>query len=130
MIAAFIAVLFGAVMLTYVVDFSLAVAGELLIAVGMGVANAIVFKMAPKYVPEAVGGAAGIVGWLGALGGFIYSAISRRCGRCAWQRGLCRRLRCLRRTGRDRHRCRRGVLASGSRCKSRNAVQAAAVATR
>ncbi len=70
-VASFVAVLIGAVMLTYVVDFSLALAGELLIAVGMGVANAAVFKMVPKYVPEAVGGAAGIVGGLGALGGFI-----------------------------------------------------------
>ena len=37
----------------------------------MGVGNAAVFKMVPKYVPEAVGGAAGLVGGLGALGGFI-----------------------------------------------------------
>jgi len=42
-----------------------------LIALGMGVGNAAVFKMVPKYVPQAVGGAAGIVGGLGALGGFI-----------------------------------------------------------
>jgi len=70
-VASFIAVLFGALTLTYVVDFSLAVAGELLVAVGMGVANAAVFKMVPKHVPKAVGGAAGIVGGLGALGGFI-----------------------------------------------------------
>ena len=46
-------------------------AGELLIALGMGVGNAAVFKMVPKYVPEAVGGAAGLVGGLGALGGFV-----------------------------------------------------------
>jgi MFS transporter, NNP family, nitrate/nitrite transporter len=68
---AFVAVLAGALMLTFVEEFSLALAGELLIALGMGVANAAVFKMVPKYVPEAVGGAAGIVGGLGALGGFI-----------------------------------------------------------
>ena len=37
----------------------------------MGVGNAAVFKMVPKYVPQAVGGAAGLVGGLGALGGFI-----------------------------------------------------------
>jgi MFS transporter, NNP family, nitrate/nitrite transporter len=70
-VLAFIAVLAGALMLTLVKDFSAALGGELLIALGMGVANAAVFKMVPKYVPEAVGGAAGIVGGLGALGGFI-----------------------------------------------------------
>jgi MFS transporter, NNP family, nitrate/nitrite transporter len=70
-LAAFVAVLAGALLLTFVTDFSTALAGELLIAVGMGIANAAVFKMVPKYVPEAVGGAAGIVGGLGALGGFI-----------------------------------------------------------
>ncbi len=68
---AFIAVLGGALLLTFVEEFSQALIGELLIAVGMGVGNAAVFKMVPKYVPEAVGGAAGIVGGLGALGGFI-----------------------------------------------------------
>jgi len=70
-LVAFTAVLVGAVLLTYVVEFSQALAGELLIALGMGVGNAAVFKMVPKYVPQAVGGAAGIVGGLGALGGFI-----------------------------------------------------------
>ena len=37
----------------------------------MGTGNAAVFKMVPKYAPEAVGGASGLVGGLGALGGFI-----------------------------------------------------------
>ncbi len=68
---AFVAVLAGALLLTFVADFSLALGGELLIALGMGVGNAAVFKMVPKFVPGAVGGAAGIVGGLGALGGFI-----------------------------------------------------------
>jgi MFS transporter, NNP family, nitrate/nitrite transporter len=68
---AFIAALAGALMLTFVDAFPQALTGELLIAVGMGVANAAVFKMLPKYVPDAVGGAAGIVGGLGALGGCI-----------------------------------------------------------
>lgn len=70
-VVAFIVVLAGAAMLTLLDGFSQALAGELLIALGMGVGNAAVFKMVPKYVPEAVGGAAGIVGGLGALGGFI-----------------------------------------------------------
>jgi NNP family nitrate/nitrite transporter-like MFS transporter len=68
---AFAAVLAGALVLTVVKTFLFALAGELLIAIGMGIANAAVFKMVPKFVPDAVGGASGIVGGLGALGGFI-----------------------------------------------------------
>jgi NNP family nitrate/nitrite transporter-like MFS transporter len=49
----------------------LAVVGEMLLALGMGFANAAVFKLVPKYSPSAVGGAAGIVGGLGAFGGFV-----------------------------------------------------------
>jgi len=49
----------------------LALIAMVLIAIGMGMVNAGVFKMVPGIVPEAVGGAAGWVGGLGALGGFI-----------------------------------------------------------
>lgn len=49
----------------------LAIAGEVILALGMGFANAAVFKLVPKYSPAAVGGAAGIVGGLGAFGGFV-----------------------------------------------------------
>jgi NNP family nitrate/nitrite transporter-like MFS transporter len=48
-----------------------AVAGELLLALGMGFSNAAVFKLVPEFTPAAVGGAAGIVGGLGAFGGFV-----------------------------------------------------------
>lgn len=37
----------------------------------MGLQNAIVFKLLPRYVPDAVGGASGWIGGLGALGGFV-----------------------------------------------------------
>ncbi len=70
-VLAFVGVLGGALMLTLTRDFAVALGGELLIAVGMGVGNAAVFKMVPKFVPNAVGGAAGLVGGLGATGGFI-----------------------------------------------------------
>ena len=50
---------------------AMAVTGEMLLALGMGFANAAVFKLVPKYTPETVGGAAGIVGGLGAFGGFV-----------------------------------------------------------
>ncbi len=47
-----------------------AVTAELILALGMGFGNAAVFKLAPKFTPKAVGGAAGIIGGLGAFGGF------------------------------------------------------------
>ena len=47
-----------------------AIAGQMFMALGMGFANAAVFKLVPKYSPKSVGGAAGIVGGLGAFGGF------------------------------------------------------------
>ncbi len=45
--------------------------GAILMGVGMGVNNAAVFKMVPSLVPEAIGGASGWVGGLGAFGGFV-----------------------------------------------------------
>jgi NNP family nitrate/nitrite transporter-like MFS transporter len=47
-----------------------AFSGQMILALGMGFANAAVFKLVPKYSPASVGGAAGIVGGLGAFGGF------------------------------------------------------------
>ena len=49
----------------------IAVIGVVLLAWGMGFANAAVFKLVPKYTPDSVGGSAGIVGGLGAFGGFV-----------------------------------------------------------
>jgi NNP family nitrate/nitrite transporter-like MFS transporter len=63
--------LLGALVLTFSAAVGVSVAGMLLLGVGMGVANAAVFKLMPQYVREAVGGAAGWVGGLGAFGGFV-----------------------------------------------------------
>jgi NNP family nitrate/nitrite transporter-like MFS transporter len=52
-------------------SFATALAGQMILALGMGFANAAVFKLVPKYSPMSVGGAAGIVGGLGAFGGFV-----------------------------------------------------------
>lgn len=41
------------------------------IAVAMGVNNAAVFKLLPLYVPQAVGGASGWIGGIGAFSGFL-----------------------------------------------------------
>ncbi len=41
----------------------------------MGIANAAAFKLVAAYVPQAVGGASGWVGGLGAFGGFVVPPI-------------------------------------------------------
>jgi MFS transporter, NNP family, nitrate/nitrite transporter len=61
----------GAILMTLSADFNLSVAAEILMGIGMGVANAAVFKLVAQEIPEAVGGAAGWVGGLGAFGGFV-----------------------------------------------------------
>jgi len=68
-------VLLGALVLMFSTAFFPALIGELLIALGMGIANAAVFKLVAKYVPEAVGGASEWVGGLGAFGGFVMPPI-------------------------------------------------------
>jgi MFS transporter, NNP family, nitrate/nitrite transporter len=68
---AFLTIIAGAIVMASAAQVPLAVAAELAMAVGMGFANAAVFKMVPEYVPDAVGGAAGLVGGLGAFGGFV-----------------------------------------------------------
>ena len=60
----------GALVMVNAREFELALPGVLLLAVGMGICNAAVFKIVPQAVPRAVGGAAGWVGGLGAFGGF------------------------------------------------------------
>ncbi|MFQ5951808.1 MAG: nitrate/nitrite transporter [Candidatus Omnitrophota bacterium] len=63
--------LIGAILMTLSRNFRLSVFAEILMAVGMGVGNAAVFKLVPQKIPQAIGGAAGWVGGLGALGGFV-----------------------------------------------------------
>jgi len=69
-ILALFIMLAGALVMTISDQFELAVPGVVLLAVGMGVTNAAVFKIVPQAVPHAVGGTAGWVGGLGAFGGF------------------------------------------------------------
>ncbi|MEM0239693.1 MAG: MFS transporter, partial [Ignisphaera sp.] len=70
-ILSFTIILLGSTIMTLSTSFPISLVGILVIAFGMGFANASVFKMVPKYVPEAVGGATGLVGGLGALGGLL-----------------------------------------------------------
>lgn len=85
-------VLVGSVMMTFSHNYALSIAGEVFMAVGMGVANAAVFKLMPQYVSEAVGGAAGWIGGLGAFGGFaippIMGAFVRAQGNAGYASGF------------------------------------------
>lgn len=76
-IIAYTLVLFGAIVIVIAVNhnFMLSLIGEILMGAGMGIANGAVFKLVPKYVPHATGGAAGWVGGLGAFGGFVVPPI-------------------------------------------------------
>ncbi len=69
-ILALLIMLSGALLMTLAREYELAIPGVVLLAVGMGICNAAVFKIVPQVVPQAVGGAAGWVGGLGAFGGF------------------------------------------------------------
>jgi NNP family nitrate/nitrite transporter-like MFS transporter len=72
----FAVVALGAAAMSATTDlFPLALAGQCALALGMGFANAAVFKLVPTYAPKSVGGAAGIVGGLGAFGGFAIPPI-------------------------------------------------------
>jgi NNP family nitrate/nitrite transporter-like MFS transporter len=67
--------LVGALILTGSHSYASSVLGAVLMAIGMGIGNAAVFKLVPQAVHEAVGGAAGWVGGLGAFGGFVIPPI-------------------------------------------------------
>jgi NNP family nitrate/nitrite transporter-like MFS transporter len=61
----------GSLIMTFAFGVPLAVLGAVTMAIGMGIGNAAVFKLVPQHVPQAIGGAAGWVGGLGAFGGFV-----------------------------------------------------------
>jgi MFS transporter, NNP family, nitrate/nitrite transporter len=69
-ILALLIMLAGALVMTSAREYELAIPGIVLLAVGMGLCNAAVFKILPQVVPHAIGGAAGWVGGIGAFGGF------------------------------------------------------------
>lgn len=85
-------ILVSAALLSIAPALILSVFAVVLLAIGMGIANAAIFKLVPVYVPKAVGGAAGWVGGLGAFGGFalppIMGAIAGLYGRVGYARGF------------------------------------------
>ncbi|MCZ7551538.1 MAG: MFS transporter [Anaerolineales bacterium] len=68
---ALIGLLIGALVLVFASSYALSITGALIMGIGMGISNAAVFKLMPQYVPNAVGGASGWIGGLGAFGGFL-----------------------------------------------------------
>lgn len=70
-VLALLVMLVGSILMAMTDSFALAVPAVVMLAVGMGMTNAAVFKMVPQAVPQAVGGASGWVGGLGAFGGFL-----------------------------------------------------------
>lgn len=72
LIISFSAMLIGSLLLAFSPDWlSVAVIGVIFMSLGMGVANAGVFKLVPELVPKHVSGTSGWVGGLGAFGGFV-----------------------------------------------------------
>lgn len=68
----------GAILMTQAQHIYTAAAGIVLLAIGMGITNAAVFKLVPQIIPQAVGGAAGWIGGLGAFGGFVIPPLMSR----------------------------------------------------
>lgn len=72
MIAMSMVLLFaGALVISFSANFVLSAACILIIAIALGMCNAATFKLVPRFVSKAVGGASGWVGGLGAFGGFL-----------------------------------------------------------
>ncbi len=82
----------GAGVLAFSQGYTLSIIGAVSMGIGMGVSNAAVFKLMPQYVPNAVGGASGWIGGLGAFGGFAIppalGAIVRSQGKAGYPAGF------------------------------------------
>ncbi|WP_331236145.1 MFS transporter [Natronorarus salvus] len=65
-IVSFAIMAIGGVIVMFSQAFVPAFVGMMVIGTGMGIVNAAIFELVPKYVPEAVGGASG---WIGGIGG-------------------------------------------------------------
>jgi NNP family nitrate/nitrite transporter-like MFS transporter len=85
-------ILITTVLLSFLSGVVVSIIIVILLATGMGTANAAIFKLVPVYVPKAVGGAAGWIGGLGAFGGFaippVMGAIAGKYGVTGYARGF------------------------------------------
>ncbi len=85
-------ILGSAAMLSFSSGVSASIMIVILLALGMGISNGAIFKLVPAYIPEAVGGASGWIGGLGAFGGFALppamGAIAGKYGTEGYARGF------------------------------------------
>ncbi len=85
-------VLATSVILTFTQSVAVGFIAVLVLAIGMGINNAAVFKLVPDYVPKAIGGASGWIGGLGAFGGFaippVMGAIASAYGKAGYALGF------------------------------------------
>jgi len=65
-IVSFATMALGGAIMTFETNFWPAILGMMVLGTGMGFANAAVFELVPKFVPDAVGGASG---WISGIGG-------------------------------------------------------------
>jgi NNP family nitrate/nitrite transporter-like MFS transporter len=65
-IVSFAIMALGSTIMTLATGFWPSILGMLVLGTGMGIANAAIFELVPKFVPEAVGGASG---WISGIGG-------------------------------------------------------------
>lgn len=87
-----IIVLAASIILSFTQSVTFGFFSVLLLAIGMGINNAAVFKLVPDYIPKAIGGASGWIGGLGAFGGFaippIMGAIASSYGKAGYALGF------------------------------------------
>ncbi|WP_369609576.1 nitrate/nitrite transporter [Sulfurisphaera javensis] len=74
-LVAYIILLLGSLITLDSFKFTQSIIGEIIMALGMGIANGAVFKLVPKYAYRSVGGASGLVGGLGSFGGLLLPPI-------------------------------------------------------
>lgn len=72
---AFVIMIVGSLVFLSAGSLTSAIVAEIVMAIGMGIANGSVFKLVPRYSPDAVSGASGLVGGLGAAGGLLIPPI-------------------------------------------------------
>lgn len=67
----FVAMAVGGVIVTFASGVGVALLGMLVLATGMGLANAAIFKLVPVYASGSVGGASGLIGGVGGAGTLV-----------------------------------------------------------
>ncbi|WP_338598581.1 MFS transporter [Sulfolobus tengchongensis] len=67
----YIIMILGSIVFIMAYSIPISVSAEIIMAIGMGIANGAVYKLVPRYSPKAVSGASGLVGGLGSAGGLL-----------------------------------------------------------